>query len=64
MKQNKEVDMEQFYIIIMVFIDLQPVYRSFFYFYFEQDEYLQIIYVNFFLLLKIKFIITALTITK
>ena len=31
MKQNKKVDMEQFYIILLVFVDLQPVYLWFFY---------------------------------
>ena len=31
MKQNKEVEMKQLSIILSVFIDLQPVYLSFFY---------------------------------
>ena len=43
MKQNKVVDIEQFYIILMVFIALQLIFRSFFYCHFEQGEYLQII---------------------
>ena len=38
MKQNKEVDMEQLYNILLVFIDLQPVYLSFFNYIFEQGE--------------------------
>ena len=44
MKQNKEVDMEQFSIILLVFVDLQPVYIFFFYLYIEQGECLQISY--------------------
>ena len=31
MNQNKEDDMEQFYVISLVFVDLQPAYLSFFY---------------------------------
>ena len=46
MKQNKEVGMEQLYIILPIFVDLQPVYLFSFYLHFEQGECLQIGYAN------------------
>ena len=42
MKQNKNVDMEQFHTILLVFIDFKSVYIASFYKYFEQGEWLQI----------------------
>jgi len=37
MKQNEEVNKEQFLIFLLVFVDLQPIYLSLIYRYFEQS---------------------------